>query len=137
MYPLELKYSRRHEWAKVEGSIVTMGITHEHVHESMGQVMFIRLIAQGNMVSAGKPYGEAESTKDICDLIAAVSGKVVAVNQVVVDDPSLLESDPYGEGWLVKVETDDISPLDSLMNATEYQVYAESLTTEDEDEYYH
>ena len=122
MNPVELKYSKEHEYAKVEGNIVTFGIT-DHAQESLGDVVFVELPDEGATVTAGKSYGTVESVKAVSDIIASVSGKVVEVNTQVMDSPDLLNSDPYGEGWLVKVETDDLSALDSMMTADEYETF--------------
>jgi len=122
MNPENLKYSKEHEWAKVEGNSVTFGIT-DHAQESLGDVVFVELPGVGATVTAGKAYGTVESVKAVSDLYATVSGKVVEVNQEVLDAPDKLNSDPYGEGWLIKVEADDLSPLDELMNAAEYEAF--------------
>lgn len=122
MNPVELKYSKEHEWAKVEGNTVVFGIT-EHAQESLGDVVFVELPGEGAKVAAGKSYGTVESVKAVSDIIAAVSGEVVAVNEEVLDAPDLLNRDPYGDGWLIKVEADDLSPLDGLMSAEEYEAF--------------
>lgn len=122
MNPKDLKYSKDHEWAKVEGKIVTLGIT-DHAQESLGDVVFVELPAEGDTTTAGKSYGTVESVKAVSDIIAAVSGKVIEVNETVVDAPDTLNSDPYGEGWLVKVEAEDLSPLNSMMTAEQYEAF--------------
>jgi len=122
MNPVELKYSKDHEYASVEGNIVTFGIT-DHAQESLGDVVFVELPDEGATVTAGKSYGTVESVKAVSDIIASVSGKVVEVNTQVMDAPDLLNSDPYGEGWLIKVEADDLSALDGMMTAAEYETF--------------
>jgi len=122
MNPVELKYSKDHEYAKVEGNIVTFGITN-HAQESLGDVVFVELPDEGATVAAGKSYGTVESVKAVSDIIASISGKIVEVNTLVLDAPDLLNSDPYGEGWLVKVEADDLSPLDKMMSVVEYEAF--------------
>lgn len=122
MNPVELKYSKSHEWAKVEGNIVTLGIT-DHAQESLGDVVFVELAETGATVVAGKSYGTVESVKAVSDIISAVSGKVVDYNQEVLDAPDMLNSDPYGEGWLIKVEADDLKVLDELMTAAEFEAF--------------
>jgi glycine cleavage system H protein len=124
MNPVELKYSKSHEWAKVEGNIVTLGIT-DHAQESLGDVVFVELPDTGSTISAGKSYGTVESVKAVSDIISAVSGKVIEFNQNVLDAPDTLNSDPYGEGWLIKVEADDLKALDELMTAAEYEAFIE------------
>lgn len=122
MNPVELKYSKEHEYARVEGTIVTFGIT-EHAQESLGDVVFVELPDEGATVAAGKSYGTVESVKAVSDIIASVSGKVVEVNNNVMDAPDLLNSDPYGEGWLIKVQADNLSALDNMMTAAEYETF--------------
>ncbi len=122
MNPVELKYNKEHEYAKVEGNIVTFGIT-DHAQHSLGDVVFVELPDEGGTVTAGKSYGTVESVKAVSDITASVSGKVVAVNTLVMDTPDLLNSDPYGEGWLIKIEVDDLSPLDNMMSAAEYETF--------------
>lgn len=122
MNPVELKYSKSHEWAKVEGNIVTLGIT-DHAQESLGDVVFVELAETGATLVAGKSYGTVESVKAVSDIISAVSGKVVEYNQDVLDAPDMLNNDPYGEGWLIKVEADDLKVLDELMTAGEYEAF--------------
>lgn len=122
MNPVELKYNKEHEYAKVEGNIVTFGIT-DHAQKNLGDVVFVELPDEGATVSAGKSYGTVESVKAVSDITASVSGNVVEVNTLVMDTPELLNSDPYGEGWLIKVEVDDLSPLDSMMSAEEYESF--------------
>ncbi len=122
MNPVELKYNKEHEYARVEGNIVTFGIT-DHAQESLGDVVFVELPEEGVTVTVGKSYGTVESVKAVSDIYASVSGKVVEVNTQVMDSPDLLNSDPYGEGWLVKVEVEDLSPLDNMMSVAEYETY--------------
>ncbi|AET70195.1 glycine cleavage system H protein [Desulfosporosinus orientis DSM 765] len=122
MNPVELKYNKEHEYAKSEGSIVTFGIT-DHAQESLGDVVFVELPDVGAEVTAGESYGTVESVKAVSDITASVSGKVIEVNTAVMDAPDLLNSDPYGEGWLIKVEAEDLSPLDEMMTAEEYEVF--------------
>lgn len=122
MNPVELKYSKSHEWAKVEGNLVTLGIT-DHAQESLGDVVFVELPEVGTTVVAGKSYGTVESVKAVSDIISAISGKVVEYNQEVLDAPDMLNSAPYGDGWLIKVEADDLKVLDDLMTAAEYEAF--------------
>ncbi|TGE32704.1 glycine cleavage system protein GcvH [Desulfosporosinus sp. Sb-LF] len=122
MNPVELSYSKDHEYAKVEGNVVEFGIT-DHAQESLGDVVFVELPDVGATVTAGKSYGTVESVKAVSDILASVSGKVVEVNTLVLDTPELLNSDPYGEGWLIKVEAEDLSPLKSMMTAEEYEAF--------------
>lgn len=122
MNPVELKYNKEHEYAKVEGNIVTLGIT-DHAQESLGDVVFVELPDEGATLTAGKSYGTVESVKAVSDLTASISGKVVEVNSLALDTPELLNTDPYGEGWLIKVEVDDLSSLKSMMTVEEYEAF--------------
>lgn len=122
MNPVELKYSKDHEYARVNGNIVTFGIT-DHAQESLGDVVFVELPDEGMTVTAGKSYGTVESVKAVSDITASISGKVVEVNTLVLDSPDLLNSDPYGEGWLIKVEAEDLSPLKTMMTVAEYEAF--------------
>lgn len=122
MNPVELKYSKDHEYARVNGNIVTFGIT-DHAQESLGDVVFVELPDEGMTVTAGKSYGTVESVKAVSDITASISGKVVEVNTLVFDSPDLLNSDPYGEGWLIKIEAEDLSPLETMMTAAEYEAF--------------
>lgn len=122
MNPVELKYSKSHEWAKVEGNTVTLGIT-AHAQDSLGDVVFVELPDNDTTVMAGEAFGTVESVKAVSDMIAPVSGRVIDYNQEVLDSPELLNDDPYGEGWLIKVEVDDLKVLDELLSAAEYEAF--------------
>lgn len=122
MNPLELKYNKEHEYVRAEGNIVTLGIS-DHAQESLGDIVFVELPDQGATITAGETYGTVESVKAVSDLTPSISGKVIEVNSLVIDTPELLNSDPYGEGWLIKVEADDLSPLDTMMSASEYEAF--------------
>ncbi len=122
MNPVELKYSKSHEWAKVEGNTVTLGIT-AHAQDSLGDVVFVELPDNDTTVVAGDAFGTVESVKAVSDMIAPVSGRVIDYNQEVLDSPELLNDDPYGEGWLIKVEVEDLKVLDELLSAAEYEAF--------------
>ena len=122
MNPVELKYNKNHEYAKVEGNIVMLGIT-DHAQKSLGDVVFVELPDEGVTVTVGKSYGTVESVKAVSDISASISGRVVEVNTQVLDTPGLLNSDPYGEGWLIKVAVDDLSPLEGMMTVAEYEMF--------------
>lgn len=117
--PEELRYTKEHEWVAGldDGATVTVGIT-AYAAEQLGDVVYVQPPEVGSVITAGDSVGEVESTKSVSDIYAPVSGEVVEVNQAVVDDPSLVNSDPYGEGWLFKVHVDDV-PGD-LLTAEQY-----------------
>ena len=122
MNPVELKYNKAHEYVRVSANILTFGITN-HAQETLGDVVFVELPDVGTTVTDGKSYGTVESVKAVSDITASISGKVVEVNTLVFDSPDLLNSDPYGEGWLIKVEADDLSPLETMMTVAEYEAF--------------
>lgn len=122
MNPVDFKYSKEHDYIKVEGNIVTVGIT-DHAQKNLGDVVFVELPDEGAIVTTGESYGTVESVKAVSDITALISGKVIEVNNQVLDTPDLLNKDPYGEGWLIKVEVDDLSPLENMMNVAEYETF--------------
>ena len=117
-----LKYTAEHEWIALDGDIATIGIT-DYAAEQLGDVVFVELPAVGTAVSGGEVCGEIESTKSVSELYSPVSGTVVAVNDGAVADPSVVNSDPYGEGWLLKVEVTGSGPL---LTAAEYQAFTQA-----------
>ncbi|HEC09095.1 MAG TPA: glycine cleavage system protein GcvH [Acidimicrobiales bacterium] len=117
--PSDLLYSTDHEWARREDGRVRVGIT-DYAQDSLGDVVYVDLPPVGTEVEASAGFGEVESTKSVSDLFAPVSGKVVEVNESLTDTPELINSDPYGEGWLVVIEPSDPSQLDSLLDAAAY-----------------
>ena len=119
MNPADRKYSEEHEWAKADGQRVTVGIT-EYAQEALGDVVYVDLPADGTRVGRGEPFGEVESTKSVSDLYAPLAGTVVARNDELETRPELVNSDPYGEGWMVVIEAEDTSALDELMDADAY-----------------
>ncbi len=120
MYPADLKYSKDHEWIRVEGNRGTVGITH-YAQETLGDVVYVDLPQAGDKVKAGESFGTVESVKSVSDLYAPVSGEVVEVNREVMDHPDLINKDPYGSGWLIVIEMSDPGELDNLMDARAYE----------------
>ena len=114
-----LSYTSEHEWIAVDGDVATVGIT-DFAAEKLGDVVFVELPAADSTVAAGDVCGEIESTKSVGELYAPLNGTVVAVNDAVVDDPSLVNADPFGEGWLVKIRLDGDLPGD-LLDRTAYE----------------
>ncbi|MEW6357541.1 MAG: glycine cleavage system protein GcvH [Planctomycetota bacterium] len=125
MNPNDRKYAASHEWALVEGKTVTVGIT-QHAVDELTDLVYIELPEVGADVTAGQPFGEIESVKAVSELLAPVGGKVVAVNEGLNDDLDPISDDPYNEGWMVKIETTDLSPLKSLLSAADYEKKVES-----------
>jgi glycine cleavage system H protein len=117
--PAELRYTAEHEWVRSEGDDVSIGIT-DHAQDQLGDVVYVDLPPVGATVEAGAPFGEIESTKSVSDLFAPLTGTITARNDVLEDRPELLNSDPYGEGWLVKITPTDATETDSLLDAAAY-----------------
>lgn len=122
MIKSELKYSKDHEWVLVEGNKVKIGIS-DHAQDALGDVVFVELPEEGDEVAANESFGTVESVKAVSDVYSPVSGKVVESNQALLDAPELINSDPYGEGWMIVVELEDASQLDELMSAEEYEAF--------------
>ncbi|MFG2718221.1 glycine cleavage system protein GcvH [Streptomyces sp. NPDC048416] len=120
--PQQLRYSKEHEWlSNAENGVSTVGIT-EHAANALGDVVYVQLPEVGDAVTAGETCGELESTKSVSDLYSPVTGEITAVNQDVVDDPSLVNSAPFEGGWLFKVKLTD--EPDDLLSADEYTAFA-------------
>jgi glycine cleavage system H protein len=117
--PQDLKYTKEHEWARVQGTTVVVGVT-QHAQEALGDVVYVELPKVGATITAGKQFGVIESTKAVSELYAPVSGKVVKVNDALTDNPSTVNSDPYGAGWIVEVEVSDTKQLGELLSAGAY-----------------
>lgn len=118
-YPGDLKYTKDHEWARVDGNKVVVGVTW-HAQDSLGDVVYVELPKVGSTINAGSPFGAIESSKAVSELYAPVSGKVVRVNDALSSDPQSVNTDPYGEGWIVELELSDTSQLDGLLDADTY-----------------
>ena len=120
MYPDDLRYSSEHEWARQEGGRVRVGIT-QFAAEKMSDLVFIELPQVGAQVSFMQPFGVIESVKAVSDLFAPVSGTVVEVNTALASTPEVVNSDPYGQGWIILVEPTDAGELQKLMTAQQYR----------------
>lgn len=127
--PSDLRYTSSHEWVRVEDDgTAYIGIT-DHAQEAMGDLVFVEAPDVGSNLSAGDDAGVVESVKAASDIYAPISGEVVSINEALADAPELVNSDPYGDGWLFQVHVSDKSELDSLLSAEEYE---EKLAEEDE-----
>ncbi len=120
MDPSALRFSPTHEWAHREGDVCTVGISQFAV-EQLTDVVFVELPEVGQSVEAGSTLGRIESVKAVSDLFAPVTGEIVAINTPVIQDPSLITSDPYGQGWLVKIKVSSPMALDHLLDPGQYQ----------------
>ncbi len=117
--PEDLRYTEEHEWVRPGDDEVEVGIT-DHAQEQLGDVVFVDLPPAGTTVSAGEAFGEVESTKSVSDLYAPLSGTVTASNEALDDQPELCNTDPYGAGWLVRIQPDDADAVDDLLDAAAY-----------------
>ena len=123
MYPEDLKYTTEHEWVRVdeaESDGVRVGIT-DYAQQALGDIVYVSLPELGEQVSAGTVLGELESTKSVSELYAPVSGTVVARNDSLEASPELVNADPYGDGWIVRIQPSDPDQLDALLDADDYQ----------------
>ncbi len=117
--PADCLFSESHEWFRLEGDIVTMGIT-QYAANELTDITYVEMKPKGTAVNAGGPVGEVESVKTTSDVYSVVAGTINEVNAALANDPGLLNSDPYGKGWLVKIKTTDSSPLNKLMDQATY-----------------
>ena len=123
-FPEDLKYTREHEWARVKGTRVTVGIT-DFAQDQLGDVVFVELPSVGDEVKKGEAFGVVESTKAVSDLFAPVSGKVVEVNDPLVDAPETINEEPYEDGWLVVIEASDARELGELLDGAAYRKFVD------------
>jgi glycine cleavage system H protein len=118
-YPDDLLYHAEHDWARIENDEAVLGITW-YAQDALGEVVFFDPPAVGTALSQGEPYTEVESVKAVSDVVAPLSGEIVAVNEALADSPQMINEDPYGEGWLVRVRLSDTAEKDALMDAAAY-----------------
>ncbi len=117
--PQGLKYSKEHEWVSTEESVATVGIT-DHAQDQLGEIVYIELPAVGDKISKDDPFGVIESVKAVSDIYAPVSGTVIEVNEDLPESPEVVNEDPYGDGWLIKVKVSDATDFEDLMDNEEY-----------------
>lgn len=126
--PADLKYSKTHEWARIQGNQATIGIT-EYAEEELGDVVYLELPWDdaGKLdLKAGEHFGDIESVKATSELLAPLSGRLVRVNEGLRDQPELVNSDPYGQGWMLVIELSDPAQANALMDAQQYEQFAQS-----------
>lgn len=124
-YPEELRYTKEHEWVRVEGDVVRVGIT-DYAQDALGDVVYVDLPEAGASVTAGRPFGEVESTKSVSDVYSPVTGTIAERNPALEDHPELVNEQPYGDGWLVTVEVAEASTaMADLMDAAAYRAFVE------------
>jgi glycine cleavage system H protein len=124
-YPDAYRYTKEHEWISVEGDVGSIGIT-DHAQAELGDVVYVELPAVGDEVSANEPFGTIESVKAVSELYAPVSGEVVEVHDGLVDRPEIVNEDPHGEAWMIRVKLADPGAVDDLMSASDYVSFLES-----------
>ena len=122
--PADLRYSNDHEWARADGSLVRLGIT-DYAQDALGDVVFVQLPEVGADVEPGGSLGEIESTKSVSEIYAPIAGKVTEVNLALEDSPELVNSDPYGEGWMVLIDAADADEVSGLLDADAYTALIE------------
>lgn len=120
--PADRRYTKEHEWVKVEGDTGTVGIT-DYAQDQLGDVVFVDLPSPGTRVSYLEKFGEIESVKAVSELFSPVTGEVIETNQALADNPQLVNESPYDEGWMLKVRLDDLSELERLLTAEQYEAY--------------
>ena len=124
MYPKELRYGKTHEWLRQEGEEATVGIT-DYAQDQINDVVFVELPQLETGLEVGKEFAVIESVKAAFDIYAPASGKVIGINEELANNPGLVNSDPYGAGWLVKIKLNDLEELDKLLSADEYERFLE------------
>jgi glycine cleavage system H protein len=122
MYPSEFRYTREHEWVMVDGDLCVLGIT-EFAQSELGEVVYVELPEIGHLVDAGAEIGTIESVKAVAEVYTPVAGEIVELNETLKDDPQVLNEDPHGEGWLIKLRFSSSSDFDELMDAEAYEAY--------------
>lgn len=118
--PSNLRYTKDHEWIRVEGNEAFVGIT-DYAQSELGEIVFVDINTQGETIGQDETFGSIEAVKTVSDLNMPVSGEVLEVNEAINDQPELVNNDPYGEGWMIKIRLADPAELDTLLNAAGYQ----------------
>lgn len=122
--PAELKYSKDHEWVKVDGNIATIGIT-DFAQDQLGDIVYVDIeVEEGDEIAPNEVFGSVEAVKTVSDLFMPISGKILEINEGLEDAPESINSDPYGEGWILKVEITEPADLDNLLDAEGYKEVA-------------
>ncbi len=120
--PTDLRYTKEHEWVRIEGDTATFGIS-DHAQEALGDIVFVELPEVGRSIDAGEAYGVVESVKAVSDVYAPVAGEVIEINETLESEADLVNSDPYGAGWIIKVKISDNNADTDLMNPSEYESF--------------
>lgn len=118
--PAELKYTKDHEWIRVEGNVATVGIT-DFAQSELGDIVYVEIETEGEELEQEEVFGSVEAVKTVSDLFMPISGKIIEFNSALEADPEAVNKDPYGNGWMIKVEISDAAELDNLLDAAGYQ----------------
>ena len=121
-FPTELRYTKEHEWVKLEGDTATVGIT-DFAQSELGDIVYIEIETVGQTLAKDEIFGSVEAVKTVSDLFLPIAGEVLEVNPALNDQPELVNSDPFGEGWMIKMKVSDIAEFDSLMDVDMYQAH--------------
>jgi len=121
-YPEDLKYHREHDWARIDGETATLGVTW-YAQDALGEIVHYEPPEPGTTLAQDESYGEVESVKAVSDIVAPLSGEVIEVNERLVDEPETINEDPYGEGWLVKIQLSDANEVDNLLDVVAYRQF--------------
>ena len=117
--PENLKYTKEHEWVKVDGEFAYLGIT-DYAQKELGDIVFVEIETEGETLQKGDTFGTIEAVKTVSDMYMPISGEVIEVNSKIADEPEIINKDPYGEGWMVKIAIENSSEVDELLSAEEY-----------------
>ncbi len=117
--PSELKYTSDHEWLKVDGDVAIIGIT-DFAQGELGDIVYVEIETEGETLDKGEVFGTVEAVKTVSDLFMPISGEVIEINEAIESEPELVNSDPYGKGWMIKVKVKDTSDLEALLSAEDY-----------------
>lgn len=127
--PAQLQYTKEHEWIAVAGDLATIGIT-DHAQHELGDVVFVELPEPGLKLKSSESFGSVESVKAVSEVYSPVSGEVTEINEAVVESPELINQDPYGRGWMIKVKLSNSSELKELLSASQYENYVQQQRSE-------
>jgi glycine cleavage system H protein len=125
--PDDLHYSKDHEWVRVEGNVAVVGIT-DYAQDSLGDVVYVELPKAGDEFAANEPFGSVESVKAVSEVFSPVSGEIVGTNDALADAPEKVNTDPYGDGWMIRVQMSNAGEVDSLLTAAEYEDFTKAET---------
>jgi glycine cleavage system H protein len=127
----ELYYTKEHIWVKIENDVATIGIT-DYAQSQLGDIVFIELPEAEREVESGEVIATAESIKAVSEIYSPLTGKIISINEDLANEPSLLNSDPYGDGWICDIQMKDLTEIEDLMTADDYRAYLEAITEEEE-----